>query len=281
MKYANLHLHSTFSDSQLTPLQVVRIGKSLGYNALTLTDHETDGGLNDFFTACENEGLEYMAGIEFYGMEEGVNLHLTALDYDINDPGIRAFVKERCELMAECTRRCVERGIKLGFIHDFTWNDVLDVCDEGAWICIDHVIRAMKQKRVMPAADDGSVLRQNVFKGPEPKSFFPEHPTAEQVIKMIRKASGVAVLAHPYKGQTRFVERLVGYGLNGIEISHPDLQGNDAHLALQMADTFCLYRSGGTDHTGAMSGCGGVNAVPALQGITEEEFIILRERRLG
>lgn len=43
MKFANLHLHSTYSDSQLTPMQLVLIGKSLGYHALALTDHETDG----------------------------------------------------------------------------------------------------------------------------------------------------------------------------------------------------------------------------------------------
>lgn len=44
MKYANLHLHSTYSDASLTPEQLVFIGKSLGYYALALTDHETDAG---------------------------------------------------------------------------------------------------------------------------------------------------------------------------------------------------------------------------------------------
>ena len=41
MKYANLHLHSTFSDAQFTPEQLLLIGKSLGYGAMALTDHET------------------------------------------------------------------------------------------------------------------------------------------------------------------------------------------------------------------------------------------------
>lgn len=44
VKYANLHLHSTYSDAGFTPHQLVLIGKSLGYKALALTDHETDGG---------------------------------------------------------------------------------------------------------------------------------------------------------------------------------------------------------------------------------------------
>ncbi len=37
----------------------------------------------------------------------------------------------------------------------------------------------------------------------------------------------------------------------------------------------------GTDHTGSMSSCNGSNAIPAFDGITEEEYIILTDRRLG
>ena len=56
MKYANLHLHSTYSDAQLTPEQLVLIGKSLGYRALALTDHETDGGVKEFAVVAEFHG---------------------------------------------------------------------------------------------------------------------------------------------------------------------------------------------------------------------------------
>lgn len=87
-------------------------------------------------------------------------------------------------------------------------------------------------------------------------------------------------LAHPYK-QTRYVEKLVGYGLNGIEISHPELYENTSYLALQAADAFGLYHCGGTDHLGPMSGGGGNLAIPTFNGITEEEFTAIKERRLG
>ena len=58
MKYANLHLHSTYSDAQLTPMQLVLIGKSLGYHALALTDHETDGGVKLFMTHGHNQKVK-------------------------------------------------------------------------------------------------------------------------------------------------------------------------------------------------------------------------------
>jgi len=283
MKYANCHLHSTFSDAQFTPAQLVLIGKSLGYRALVLTDHETDGGVKRFMTAAKSEGILTMSGVEFYGVEDGLEIHLVALDYDMEDPGLRAFIKERCDLEMECTRKRVERGIRLGYIENFTWNDVLDYAEEGTWICIDTVMNAMKAKRVVPQNYNWTAFRQNVFKGPEAMSYAPEQPAAEQVIKTVRKAGGVVGIAHP-NTRMHLVEQLVGYGMNGIEVSHPSFASTGMRTgarALEAAEKYNLYHCGGTDHTGPMSGCGGIHAIPVFSGITEEEYTTLQERRLG
>ena len=77
------------------------------------------------------------------------------------------------------------------------------------------------------------------------------------------------------------MEKLVGYGLNGIEVDHPEITEETIRLADEAAKAFKLYRSGGTDHTGPMSCCGGKLARPVFNGLTEEEFFILKERRLG
>ena len=280
MKYANLHFHSTYSDGGFTPYQLALIGKSLGYGALALTDHETDGGVPEFRRTCENLGLESLTGIEMYGAYDGHLPHIVALDYDIDHPAMRALIAERRDLRNEFTRKCVERGIRLGFIRDFTWNDVLDYARDGSWICIDQVIGAMKYKRVMRPEDNSDELRKNVFKGPEVDALEPAHPRAEDVIRTIRKADGIAVLAHP-NNKTHYVPELMEYGLNGIEVSHPDMTPLTTQLAEVAADAFRLYRSGGTDHTGAMSCCGGKHAIPALQGATQEEFEIIKQRKLG
>lgn len=280
MKFANLHLHSTFSDGGFTPTQLVLIGKSLGYSALALTDHETDGGCKEFMSYAKKEGIQSISGCEFYGKEDGVTLHLTALDFDRNNPELRAYIKERTDGYNEYTRKCVEYGIEKGFIDGISWNDVLDIAKDGTWICVDTVLRTLDIKKAKPDNFDEQQFRKNVFKVPELMEQKIKTPPAEKVIKIVRNAGGVIALAHPYK-KTQYVEKLVSYGLNGIEVSHPDLYENSAYLALQAADEFGLYKCGGTDHTGAMSCCGGNLAITALQGITEEEFTTLKERRLG
>lgn len=279
MKYANLHLHSNYSDGSFTPRELTVIAKSLGYGALAVTDHETNGGVRELLEAAEAEGMDAVPGVEFYADGWGAGFHITALDFDNDDPAFNALVRERCELYIEYSRKCVERALRLGLIHDITWNDILDDCDEGMWICVDQIWAVLRKKRIIPRSGDVSNLRFEMFRSEEARTYAPKHPSVETVIPIIRKAGGIAAIAHPYK-QTQYVEKLVGVGMNGIEVSHPDLM-EDSHLAIAAADAFHLYRCGGTDHTGALSGCGGKYAVQALQGITEEEFEILKERRLG
>lgn len=277
MKYANLHLHSTFSDAQFTPEQLVLLGKSLGYRALALTDHETDGGVREMMHYAQRQGgIDVLSGIEFYGEYDKVNLHLVALDYDMDNPALRAFVRERVALYTEYTRRCVEYGRSIGVIDGITWDDVLRVCGEGAWVCIDSVCNAYRSRHI-PIPEN---LRADVFKAPETLALKPKNPTAERVIRVIRGAGGIAALAHP-NYQTHFVGALADMGLNGIEVCHPSMTEDTIRLADEAANTYRLYRCGGTDHTGPMSGCGGRHAIPVFNGVTEEEFRAIKERQLG
>ena len=172
VKYANLHLHSTYSDAGFTPHQLVLIGKALGYKALSLTDHETDGGNRVFARACEKEGLDCITGVEFYGKIEGVvgSAHLTALDFDPDEPTLRALIDQRCELQAEKTRKTVEFGIEKGYLEGITWQDILDRTPEGSWLCIDSVLNAVREMRIeLPITIDE--IRPLVFKAPEVKEF--------------------------------------------------------------------------------------------------------------
>ncbi|MBE6592223.1 MAG: PHP domain-containing protein [Ruminococcaceae bacterium] len=277
MKYANLHLHSTYSDAQFTPSQLILIGKSLGYKALALTDHETDGGYKEFKGFADSEGgLEILTGVEFCGMHKGDTLHIVALDYDMNDPGFRDLVRKRVEGYTEYTRKCVEYGISIGVINTITWDDVMSFAGENAWVCIDTVSNTYRAKHVEIPKD----LRERVFKVPETKKHKPIFPPADEVIKVIRKAGGIAALAHP-TDQTQYVPELVSMGLNGIEVDHSRISAETASLALEAAEAFRLYHCGGTDHAGPMSGCGKDRAVPVFSGITEEELYCLKNRLLG
>lgn len=280
MQYANLHLHSTYSDACFTPEQLVKIGKALGYGALALTDHETDGGCKEFMRVCERMGVKSIPGVEFYGLVDGTCIHLTALDFDQNDPGIRAFIKQRCDLHEEFARIGFERAVERGILEGVTWDDVRYFAGEGTWFCIDTVFRALYLKKAMPEGGEAYV-RANLYKTPEMKAIKPTHPTAEEVIKVVRKAGGVVAWAHPREDMEKNLPQLIDWGLNGIEVDHPGMSFKAQIIAKRAAKHYKLYEAGGTDHTGPMGGNEDHHAVPVFSGITQEQYDILVERRLG
>lgn len=279
MKYANLHLHSIHSDGLFTPEMLVNAGKSLGYRALALTDHQTDSGVEEMFAAGAREGLDIISGVEFYVREDGREVHMTALDYDRKDQGFRKFVDYWVSEALEHTKRGFDYGVSQGFFHEISWEDALLASPDGAWFNGNTILRAYAAKKI-PVPQELREFTFHVFKkgeviGPRPCA------TMKDTIEAVRQAGGVIVLAHPLLTQFDLVDKLVGYGMNGIEVCHPDMGEEATFKALQVAKKYNLYHSGGTDHTGALSAVGGKHAVAALQGVTEEEYFTLKERRKG
>ena len=175
---------------------------------------------------------------------------------------------------------CVELGLEHGFLKGITWDDVLDVAEDGAWICVDTLFEALRRKKAIP--EQGlDYVRTNVIKNPNILAKKPKHPQAADVIGAVRAAGGVIALAHPTEELMHCLEELVKLGLNGIETSHPGVDPEVVPLTVAAAEKYNLYHCGGTDHTGPMGGNGGKHAIPAFQGISEEDFRILTERRLG
>lgn len=277
--FANLHMHSTYSDAGFTPEQLVRIGKALGYKALALTDHDTDGGCAEFMENCRLEGIETITGAEFYGQHNGRRMHLTALDFDPVAPSIRNFIDERCRLQAQWTKACFDKAKEMGLVDEITWDEVVLSAGKGAWLCYDSILNLMSQKHILTPQRTESI--KEVCLRDEMRVLKPEYPLTVDVIRAVRDAGGVIALAHPVVTQFDFAEQLVDLGLNGIEVNHPSMMPEATVLAEELAARRGLYRCGGTDHSGPMGGNGGIYARPVFNGISEEDYRILTERRLG
>lgn len=81
--YGILHAHSTFSlhDSCQSPLELVLKAKELGITNVTLTDHGTMLGLDDFMEAGKEHGINAIPGLETY-LEDRSHMLLVAKDLE-------------------------------------------------------------------------------------------------------------------------------------------------------------------------------------------------------
>lgn len=295
MKYANLHLHSTYSDGVLTPMELCQKAKELGYGALSLTDHNTDSGWADFKAACEATGMDYILGQECTARGDGYDFHIVAYDFDPTAPAMAEYIKNEEDTMMSKTKAQFDACIEKGLFGGITWQEVLDKFPNRLWICNEQVFATLVEKTEMTQADYWPFIKN--FNGQRQVSYTATNRkyTAKEMIKVIRDAGGIASLAHPHN-QTQHLPWLHDLGLMCVEYDHPDIDCNDGVEAYKFAKEHGMYLAGGTDHTGLLANHTAERGYPASfdprknicaydkdvrNGVTKEEFEALKNRIYG
>lgn len=255
--YANLHTHSTHSDGIFSPEELVMTAKAEGYRALAVTDHDTVTANAEVARVCEREGMEHLFGAEFtspYDKNPDLIFHIVGFDFDPDYPPMKAYLDSMAARETDQTEIIFGWAVEQGNITGITWQEVLDYNRGITWICNDHVFRAMLAKGLVSPLELNDWFLKNFDK--QRSMVPPSHPflTASGIIRLIREAGGIAVLAHPHK-QLGYVDDLISMGLSGIEVYHPDLTPAEQIAALGIAYEKGLFIAGGTDHDGL---CGGM-----------------------
>ncbi len=64
MSIADLHLHTTFSDGEFTPSEIILAAKQIGFDTVAITDHDTTAGIAEALQDGADAGIEVIPGIE-------------------------------------------------------------------------------------------------------------------------------------------------------------------------------------------------------------------------
>lgn len=292
MKYANMHLHTVYSDGVLTPLELCDKAKDMGYKALSITDHNTASGHKSFQAAAEKLGLDYILGMEMNTVGDR-GFHIVAYDFDATENGIAEYMRYDAERVTAITKAKFDALVKSGYIKEVSWQNVLeDAPADCSWFCNEQIFASLVKRTALTQTEYWDFIKK--FHSQRVEVNMPvKNYTAKEIIRIIRNAGGVASLAHPHE-KTQFLPELYGYGLTCVEIDHPDIDAFDAAKASAFAESHNMYVSGGTDHTGRLSNYPELRGDPQplgdfLQslssdvrcGITQEQFMMLKGRHLG
>jgi predicted metal-dependent phosphoesterase TrpH len=214
----DLHTHSTFSDGTKTPADLVASCPACGVEILSLTDHDTTGGIEEAVAAGRKNGVLVIPGIEL-SCETDREIHILGYNFDYRD---RFFSEEIEALREERKSRTVRMIAKLNELGaGITYEDVLAHA-RGDSIGRPHIGAALVQKGF--AAGMQEAFEKYLQRGAP--AYVPRvKMTPEKAVKLILNAGGVPVLAHPLLtgfGDIRpLVAELKSYGLMGIEAYYP------------------------------------------------------------
>ena len=94
---SEIHMHSTFSDGEFTPTELVQLAKKNKVGILSLTDHDTFTGVDELVNAARSEGIIAFPGIEITVSYRDYSLHL--LSYFSDLPLIKPELRDLVEKM--------------------------------------------------------------------------------------------------------------------------------------------------------------------------------------
>ena len=83
MNYADLHIHSSYSDGSMTPEEIVDKAKSLGVKSISITDH--DSIASQYIIKNDYKDINIISGIELSTEYDDLEIHILGYFIDIKD----------------------------------------------------------------------------------------------------------------------------------------------------------------------------------------------------
>lgn len=254
IRRVDLHTHTTASDGQYTPFELVERAKENGVQCLAITDHDTVDGFLELSNSCNSNncvvnGVQIISGVEL-GAREERHLHILGYCVDTKNPELLSLCRKLRDGRGERMHRIIsflkEKGV------DISLEEVMEISG-GNVIARPHFAQIMVKRGYVATTREAFDRYLDTEEYQRIERF---KASAFDCIKTIRGAGGHPVLAHPYQlkfTDDRLEELLVelkSYGLEGLECYHSIHTDQQVKTCLDMASRHGLQVTAGSDFHG-------------------------------
>ena len=260
----DLHTHTTASDGTLSPDALYSKAIELKIRVLAITDHDSTAGLDAIAPLIPSHPeMRVIPGIEM-SAEGELYCHLLGYFVDVSAPGFQErlsdFRRLRLARIAAMTQKLNALGISVEY------ERVVALAKGGA-VGRPHLADALVEKKIVKTRQEAF---DRFLKRDGPGYIAGDGPSAADIIQFIRSAKGIPVLAHPsYYTTPELLKRLVDVGLMGMEIHYPEHSRSLIRRYLEMAGSFGLVATGGSDFHGPKTHRSALGCVDVPESVVE------------
>ena len=253
MNTIDLQIQSTASDGKHSPTEIVAMAKELNLGVIAMTDHDTVGGVQEALDAASGVGVRVIPGIEMSAEEHGLHV----LGYGINhrDGNLLKELEGFKQGRIDGAKQMVENLKRAGFVVD--WHDVEREAT-GSVFARPHLARAIlkrpENKQKLGTISNTHDFIEMFLSNESPLYVHRSHISVNNAIALIHSAGGVAVWSHPaihfrenYEALEKFLQEMVGWGINGLEVFNPSHTEDDAEFLQCLCAKYRLLRTAGSD----------------------------------
>lgn len=243
--FADLHLHTSFSDSSSSPEEVIRESVRAGLSAIAIVDHDTVDGLAPAIAAAQGKHIEVIPGIELTAQYEQLEVHILGylIDYKNKDLAgkLDALKKIRTERIYKITEKLEESGVHLKAEKVFA-------LAPGGSVSRLHVARAMVKEGLVSSISEAF---QKYIGDKCPGYVLGFRLSPLEAVKLIKEVGGIPILAHPYSiNNDAALIAIIESGVMGLEIYYPEHSQSMVNFYLDLAKKYNLLATGGSDYHG-------------------------------
>lgn len=252
-RYIDLHMHSTFSDGQFSPSEMVKIAKKNDVGIISITDHDDIRSISEL-RIIDDDNVKFINGVELSTVTNisgrKQKIHILGYDFDENNEILNEALLNKKNIRSRINKKYLESMIKN---FDFISPEILTEIEYDRYIRFTRLIeKYINNKSFTP--EQRLLLNEYLS---QHKLIYPEYEFKDdEVIKLINTVGGIAVLAHPYQynltidEEKKLLYNLKEMGLKGLEISHSGDTKQGMLIQEQLAKNFNLLETVGSDfHT--------------------------------
>lgn len=246
----DLHTHSTASDGELSPSELIKYAEEKGITHLALTDHDTTDGLDEAEKAAAEEGIHFIRGIEINIERNRGEFHLLGLSLQKNSPELDQIIIQLQEAREIRNRQIIEKMKNDGL--DVSYEELKELFNVKT-IGRPHFAAYLVHKKIVRH-------RQQAFDRyiGQSRPYYVERKGADlsESVDAIIKSGGIPVLAHPMSLYVSWgkLEAVLGEikdaGVKGLEAWHPGVRKNEAIRLEEAARKLGFFVTAGSDFHG-------------------------------
>lgn len=249
----DLHVHTTASDGELTPTEIVKLAEKENVKTIAICDHDTIDGLEEAIVQGEKSGVEVIPGIELNAKVPKGKMHVLGYYVDYKDEKFANTMlhlkKDRDERNQEFIKEFNKQGINIT-IEDVKKNAF------GNVLAKPHFARALLDRKYISDIEE---TYTNYFNVPPMNQIKRKSITPNEAFDIIKQAGGIVVLAHPitlkldYDELEMKIKELKEMGLDGIECYNNIHTEDDIKKLREIAVRNNLLITAGSDFHGPIS----------------------------
>ena len=247
---SDLHTHTNFSDGSYTPEELVAEAKNIGLTYLAITDHDTVEGVKYLYEngLYPDKNIKFIPGVEFSANHSEKDIHIVGYNIDIYNGALSDMADKINEARWERFSEIIKNLQALKY--NIRETDVLKVAGSSKSIGRFHIAKTLVRGGMFKTVRE---VFEKLLAKDQPayaERYFPE---VDEIIDVIHRAGGIAVLAHPLLVKDDELVEKVCAKVDCLEIYYPAHKPQDVQRYKIMATKYNLMVSGGSDFHGTAS----------------------------